>query len=164
MCLSRGEQMVSDCLDLELQLVISQLTWVLGNKLGSSIREVYALSRWATAPALNQVFLSQPHKSNEGVHPNTPSSLPLQQLQLRRHEAFYCSLCSQNLMVNLQQFAFSHWTQHHIHVYEGQRSEWNAARDRKAIEQGAHWQSPQPSLVSQCRTLRQTSGKGCKLP
>lgn len=56
--------MVSDCLDLELQLVVSHLTWVLGTQLRSSVREVYALSRWATAPALNQVFLSQPHKSN----------------------------------------------------------------------------------------------------
>lgn len=76
----------------------------------------------------------------------------------------YCSLCSQNLMVNLQQFAFRHWTQHHRHVYEGQRSEWNAARTRKVREQGAHWQSPQPSLVPQCRTLQQMLGKGYKLP
>lgn len=62
MCLCRGERMVSDCLDLELQLVVSHLTWVPGTQLRSSVREVYALSRWATAPALNQVFLSQPHK------------------------------------------------------------------------------------------------------
>lgn len=43
MCLGRGERMVSDCLDLELQLVVSHLTWVRETNSGPP-KEKYMLS------------------------------------------------------------------------------------------------------------------------
>jgi hypothetical protein len=51
-----GQQMVSDSLKLELQMVVSHQPWSLGTKLKSSARTAYVLNHQAIPPAQDLDF------------------------------------------------------------------------------------------------------------
>lgn len=49
----KGQKKASNFLQLELWVVVSCLTWVMGTGLGSSVRAVCTLNRWAIFLALD---------------------------------------------------------------------------------------------------------------